>query len=105
MAELISGLYGVDHELRRMQRVRHLRYVEAEVTPLRFDLHCARAYGPIYAAVVRAGRKPRGGRAVDLMIAATALAYGLPLYTLNPKDLRGLDDLIEIVDVGSKTGT
>jgi predicted nucleic acid-binding protein len=38
------------------------------------------------------------------MIAATALAHRLPLYTLNPKDLRGLDDLIEIIDVGSKTG-
>lgn len=101
MAELVSGLHGAEHELRRAQRVRHLRHVEAEVIQLRFDLHCARAYGPIYAAIVRAGRKPRGGRAVDLMIAATALAHGLPLYTLNPKDLRGLENLIEIVDVGS----
>ncbi len=35
------------------------------------------------------------------MIAATALAYDLPLYTLNAKDLRGLEDLIEIVDVSA----
>lgn len=47
------------------------------------------------------GRKPRGARAVDLMIAATALAHGLPLYTRNAKDLQGLDDLIEIVDVSA----
>ena len=48
-----------------------------------------------------AGRKPRGGRAVDLMIAATALAHDLPLYTRNAKDLRGLEGLIEIVDVSA----
>lgn len=47
------------------------------------------------------GRKARGSRSVDLMIAATALAHRLPLYTLNPKDLRGLESLIEIVDIGS----
>jgi hypothetical protein len=35
------------------------------------------------------------------MIAATALAHDLPLYTKNAKDLRGLEDLIEIVDVGA----
>ena len=49
----------------------------------------------------RHGRKPRGARAVDLMIAATALAHDLPLYTLNSKDLRGLESLIEIVDVSA----
>jgi hypothetical protein len=43
----------------------------------------------------------RGGRAVDLMIAATALAHDLPLYTKNPKDLHGLEELIEIVDAAA----
>jgi predicted nucleic acid-binding protein len=55
----------------------------------------------IYAVVDGTGRKPRGGRAVDLMIAATALAHDLPLYTRNAKGLRGLEGLIEIVDVGA----
>jgi predicted nucleic acid-binding protein len=36
---------------------------------------------------------------VDLMIAATARAHELPLYTLNASDLRGLGDLVEIVDL------
>jgi len=58
-----------------------------------------RAYGLVYAAVHRRGRKARGGRAVDLMIAATALAHDLPLYTRNAKDLQGLEELIKIVDV------
>jgi hypothetical protein len=33
------------------------------------------------------------------MIAATAVAYVLPLYTLNALELRGLEDLVEIVDL------
>ena len=59
----------------------------------------ARAYGRVYAAVVAAGRKARGRRAVDLLSAATAVAAELPLYTRNPTDFAGLDDLLEIVTV------
>lgn len=40
---------------------------------------------------------------MDLMIAATALAHRLPLYTLNPKDLRGVEGLIEVIDLGART--
>ena len=85
----------------RARRQHRLQRFEASVEALPFDPACARAYGPIYAAVDATGRKARGARAVDLMIAATALAHDLPLYTLNAKDLRGLEDLIEIVDVGA----
>jgi predicted nucleic acid-binding protein len=76
----------------------HLQQVEASFEALPFDPNCARSYGQVYAAVQVVGRKPRGGRAVDLMIAATALAHDLPLYTRNIKDLRGLEELIQIVD-------
>ncbi|MET0306577.1 MAG: PIN domain-containing protein [Solirubrobacterales bacterium] len=99
-AELVGGLHVVEQGVTRMRRERHLRYVQASVEPLDFDLCCARAFGPVYEATARTGRKPRGARAVDLMIAATALAHRLPFYTLNAKDLRGLEQLIEIVDVG-----
>lgn len=59
----------------------------------------ARAYGPIFASVLALGRKARGPRVLDLLIAATALGTRLPLYTRNPHDFSGLEDLIEIVSV------
>jgi hypothetical protein len=99
IAELVGGAHGTDDELKRKRREHQLRFVRAAVEPLPFDLRCARSYGPVYARVIRQGRKPRGARAIDLMIAATAVAHGLPLYTRNAKDLRGLEQLIEIVDV------
>jgi hypothetical protein len=45
----------------------------------------------------RAGRKP-AARAYDALIAATALANELPLFTVNPQDFAALDGL-EIVAV------
>lgn len=44
-------------------------------------------------------RRARGARVVDLMIAATACAEGLPLYTRNPDDVRMLDGVVEIIAV------
>lgn len=101
LAELVIGPPGAPDELTRAKRQQHLQCVEASVEPLPFDTRCSRAYGPIYTAVVGAGRKPRDARAIDLMIAATALAHDLPIWTRNAKDLHGLGELIEIVEVGA----
>ena len=67
--------------------------------PLPFDAGAARAYGRVYAAVAAAGRKARGPRAVDLLIAATALANELPLYTRNADDFRFLDGLVDVIAI------
>lgn len=101
LAELTAGPHAASDEITRARRQLHLQSVEANFETVAFGPACARAYGRIYASVDNAGRKPRGGRAVDLMIAATALAHDLPLYTRNAKDLHGLEDLIEIVDVSA----
>jgi predicted nucleic acid-binding protein len=101
LAELAAGPCAVGDDLKRARRRGHLQRVEAMVETLPFDRGCAHAWSRIYTSVDRAGRKPRGARAVDLMIAATALAHDLPLYTKNVKDLRGLEDLIEIVEVAA----
>ena len=45
------------------------------------------------------GRTARGARSLDLLIAATALASDLPLYTRNPDDFRGTESLVDIVAV------
>jgi predicted nucleic acid-binding protein len=52
----------------------------------------------VTAAVIGVGRKPRR-RIADLMIAATAIAEGLPLFTVNPGDYVGLDKLVDVVPV------
>ena len=75
-----------------------LQRAEHEFDPIPFDAEAARAYGQVIAAVIGAGRSPRR-RTADLMIASTAIAAGLPLYTANPDDFAGLDDLLAVVPV------
>jgi predicted nucleic acid-binding protein len=99
MAELAAGPHATPDPEERARRQDRLQRAEAAFDPLPFDAEASRAYGRIYAAVVAAGRKARGARAVDLLIAATACAAGLPLYTRNPDDFRALSELVEVVAV------
>lgn len=99
LAELAAGPHAATDDDERARRQDRLQRTEAAFDPLPFDADAARAYGRVFAAVAAAGRKARGARAVDLLVAAAALAAGLPLYTRRPADFRGLEDLIEIVAV------
>jgi predicted nucleic acid-binding protein len=99
LAELAAGPHATDEPEERARRQDRLQRTEAAFDPLPFDAEAARSYGRIYAAITAAGRKARGPRAVDLLIAATAHASSLPLYTRNPDDFRGLEDLLDIVTV------
>jgi predicted nucleic acid-binding protein len=99
LAELAAGPHATDDTEERARRQDRLQRTEAAFDPLPFDSEAARAYGRVYAAVVTVGRKARGSRAADLLIAATACASNLPLYTRNPDDFRGLADLVDIVAV------
>jgi predicted nucleic acid-binding protein len=99
LAELAAGPHAATDADERARRQDRLQRVEVVFEPLPFDADAARAYGRIFAAVAAAGRKPRGPRAVDLLIAATALANDLPLFTRNPDDLRSLDGLVQIVAI------
>jgi predicted nucleic acid-binding protein len=99
MAELAAGPHATSDPTERARRQDLLQRSESTFDPLPFDADAARAYGRIYASVVAAGRKARGRRAVDLLIAATALAHNLPLYTRNPDDFAHLDG-VSIVPVG-----
>ena len=99
MAELAAGPHATADPAERARRQDRLQRTEAAFDPLPFDAEASRAYGRVYAAVIAAGRKARGARAVDLLIAATACSAGLPLYTRNPADFQALDGLIEVVAV------
>jgi predicted nucleic acid-binding protein len=99
IAELAAGPHATGDAAERARRQDRLQRAEAAFDPLPFDAESARAYGRIYASVVATGRKARGPRAVDLLIAATALAAGLPLYTRNVDDFRGVEHLLTIVSV------
>ena len=99
MAELAAGPHATADPAECARRQDRLQRAEATFEPLPVDAAVARAYGRIYAAVGAAGRKARGRRAVDLFIAATAVAAGLPLYTRNPDDFAGLSEILEVVRV------
>jgi predicted nucleic acid-binding protein len=87
MAELAAGPHATVDAAERARRQDRLQRAEAAFDPLPFDGEAARAYGRIYAAEL------------DLLIAATACAAGLPIYTRNPDDLQSLRGLVDVVAV------
>lgn len=103
LAELSAGVHlvrGDDAQARaeRARRTDVLQRAEGEFDPIPFDGEAARAYGRISAAVRASGRAPRR-RVADLMIASVAASNGLALWTTNPGDFAGLDELVTIVPV------
>jgi predicted nucleic acid-binding protein len=107
LAELSAGPHEVrrnseqssyDEHEERARRTETLQRAESEFDPVPFDVTAARAYGRVAAAVIAAGRKPRR-RIADLMIAATAIAEDLPLFTTNPDDYVGLERLVRVIPV------
>jgi tRNA(fMet)-specific endonuclease VapC len=97
LAELSVGPLVTDDERERAARQARLQLTEASFDPLPFDVSAARAFGRVAAELRQSGRKSRA-RSFDAMIAATALARGLPVYTANAKDLEGIEGL-EVVSV------
>jgi tRNA(fMet)-specific endonuclease VapC len=93
LAELSVGPLVATNEPERAARLAHLQQAEADFEPLPFDADAARAFGRVAASLRRSGRKV-SARAYDAMIAAVALANGLPLYTCNPDDFAGIDGLV-----------
>lgn len=102
MAELHFGVLATADPLVRAQRLRRLSGLQRNFDPLPIDYKVRASYGQLAAAVVNAGRQPRP-RTMDLLIAATAHANNARLYTYNPDDLIGIEDLVEIVALGTTT--
>jgi predicted nucleic acid-binding protein len=99
LAELVTGPHATDNVEERARRQDRLQRAQRTFDAVPFDADAAQAYGRVYAAVTARGRTARGRRAVDLLIAATALAQGIALFTCNPDDFEGLGSLIDIVPV------
>lgn len=92
VAELEAGIATAAADRERALRMERLEAVLVELAVIPFDGLAARAYGDVVAALRRAGRRERA-RTMDLLIAATAVAHGLALYTVNPSDFVGIDGL------------
>ncbi len=93
LAELTVGPLVAVSDEERAARQAHLQQAEADFEPIPFDASAARAFGRVAASLRRSGRKTTA-RSYDAMIAATAIAHELPLYTCNPadfNDITGLD--------------
>jgi hypothetical protein len=98
LAELSAGPHATDDADERARRQDRLLWAATTWDPLPFDAAAARAYGLVFAAATASDRTGRR-RLADLLIAATAVANGLPLYTRNPEDFGALSGVVEVVSV------
>jgi len=97
LAELSVGPLVATTDEERAERQLVLQQAEADLALLPFDAAAARAFGLVSASLRRSGRTP-AARAFDALIAATAVANQLPIYTCNPSDFAGIDG-VEVVAI------
>lgn len=96
IAELHFGLLVAADEESRALRTTRLGLIEARFPdPIPLDDRVAREWGRLQAAVASRGGNPRS-RSADLAIVATALVHDATLLTLDAKDFRLIEDLIEV---------
>ncbi len=98
LAELTAGPHATDDREERARRQDRLQWATATWDPLPFDAEAARMYGRMFAAARAAGQTSRS-RLADLLIASTAAANSLPVYTRNPSDLEVLKEIVKVVPV------
>jgi predicted nucleic acid-binding protein len=98
LAELVAGPHSTPDEQEKARRQDRLQWAASTWDVLPFDSEAARAYGRVFAATRAAGRSSRA-RFADLLIASTAAANGLALYTRNPDDFAGLKEILTVIAV------
>lgn len=92
LAELSVGPLTAADDLERARRQARLQQAEIDFEPIPFDAAAARAFATVSVSMRRAHRTTKA-RSYDALIAATALAHGLPVHTCNPGDFAGIDGL------------
>ena len=98
LAELTAGPHATENKDERARPQDRLQWATATWDPLPFDADSARMYGRVFAAARAAGQSCRA-RLADLLIASTAAANGLPVYTRNPSDFAALKRILKVVKV------
>ena len=98
LAELAAGPHATGDHQERARRQDRLQWAAATWDPLPFDSDSARMYARVFAAAKAAGQSSRA-RFADLLIASTAAANGLPLYTRNPSDFAALKGILKVIKV------
>ena len=92
LAELSLGPLVARDAATLAARQATLQLAEASFEPLPFDRAAARTFARVAADLHASGRSTTA-RAFDALIAATAIANDLPLYTANAKDVSGISGL------------
>jgi predicted nucleic acid-binding protein len=98
LAELAAGPHATDNRDERAKRQDRLQWATATWDAIPFDDEGARVYGRMFAAARAAGQSSRS-RFADLLIASTAAANNLPVYTRNPDDFRALKEIVKVVAI------
>ncbi|MGK8500685.1 type II toxin-antitoxin system VapC family toxin [Nocardia asiatica] len=98
LAELGLGVAAAPDPTVRLFRTERLQEFENVFEALPFTAEAARRFTLMAGLLTVGGRSPKP-RKFDLMIGAIASIHGLPLYTRNPKDFHGLEQVLTVVPV------
>ncbi len=98
LAELAAGPHATEDKDERARRQDRLHWATATWDPMPFDAEAARLYGRMFAAS-RAAKQSSRSRLADLLIASTAAASSLPLYTRNPADFTAVKQIVKIIRI------
>jgi predicted nucleic acid-binding protein len=95
VAELGIGVVAARDDAERVRRTIHLQRTRTAFEELPVDGSVAEAYVTTAIAMRSEGRNHRP-RSFDLLIAATALAHDLPLFTRDVRDFILLRHLVDV---------
>lgn len=89
-SELLAGVERASSASHRQQRLAFVEAVLRLVPVMPFDLHAARVHARVQAHLLSVGQQIGAN---DLLIAATALAHGMPILTENLRDFERVPGL------------
>ena len=98
LAQLAAGPHATDKSDERARRQDRLQWATATWDPIPFADEGVRVYGRLFAAARAAGQSSRS-RFAALLIAATAAANNLPIYTRNPDDFKALNSIVKVIAI------